>query len=63
METDRNVTHRKPHKTGSLGNLSDMTKDDENTIFDTTMLSIPDSPHNYNDNDVITDLNEQIKRL
>lgn len=63
MDTNKNVTFRKPYKTGSLGNLSDVTYDDEKTIFDTTMLSIPDSPQNYSDNEMINDLNEQIKSL
>lgn len=61
MDTD-NVTLRK-HNTGSLTNLSFLTND-EKTILDTTMLSIPDSLlDNYNDDDLVNELKEQINAL
>ncbi|KAH9637865.1 hypothetical protein HF086_016873 [Spodoptera exigua] len=61
MDTD-NITLRK-HNTGSLTNLSVLTND-EKTILDTTMLSIPDSLlDNYNDDDFVNDLKQQINTL
>lgn len=61
MDTDY-ITLRKKN-TGSLTNLSVLTNDDEKTLFDTTMMSIPDSLHDYNDDDTVNDLNEQINTL
>ncbi|KAH9638087.1 hypothetical protein HF086_014948 [Spodoptera exigua] len=63
MDPYKNITHRKLQKTGSLSNLTDITKDDEETLFDITMCSIPDSLLNQSDNDRINELNEQIKTL
>ncbi|KAF9409065.1 hypothetical protein HW555_011449 [Spodoptera exigua] len=60
--TSNNITLRK-HNTGSLTNLSVLTND-EKTILDTTMLSIPDSLlDNYNDDDFVNDLKQQINTL
>lgn len=52
-----NITFRKPSRASSLEN----TDNDEKTIFDSTMMSIPDSLHDKSDN--INDLSEQIKTL
>lgn len=62
MDTDNNITHRKKYKSGSLTDLSLMTNDDDKTILDTTMMSIPDNLHDNND-DIFNDLSEQIKTL
>lgn len=55
------VTYRKPYRSSSLTNLSNVTNSSEKAIFDATMMSIPDSLHD--NSDIISDLNEQIKKL
>lgn len=61
MDTD-NITLRKQN-TRSLTNLSLLINDDEKTILDTTMMSVPDSLQDYNNGDDVNDLNEQINAL
>lgn len=60
-EQYNNVTYRKPCRTSSLNDLSDMTSNSEKTLFDATMMSIPDSLHD--DTDIIKDLSERVKTL
>lgn len=61
MESDNNITYRKPRRTSSLTDLSFMTNSNEKTILDTTMMSIPDSLHD--NSDVISQLTDQNKTL
>lgn len=56
-----NITYRKPCRSSSLINLSNITNGSEKAIFDTTMMSIPDSLHD--NSDIMGELNEQIKNL
>ncbi|KAF9406832.1 hypothetical protein HW555_012929 [Spodoptera exigua] len=56
---DNNITQRKPLKVNSLTDLSSITN--EKSIFDTTMMSIPDSLND--DSDTINNLIEQNKKL
>ncbi|CAK1584451.1 unnamed protein product [Parnassius mnemosyne] len=53
-----NITYRKPYRTSSL---SDMTNIEESRIFDTTIMSLPDTLHN--NSQTLQDLNEKIKSL
>lgn len=57
--SDNNITQRKPLKVNSLTDLSSITN--EKSIFDTTMMSIPDSLND--DSDTINNLIEQNKKL
>ncbi|KAF9421458.1 hypothetical protein HW555_002673 [Spodoptera exigua] len=58
-----NITHRKPFRASSLEDLSNLENMDneEKTIFDSTMMSIPDSLHD--NSNIIIELSEQVKAL
>lgn len=61
-----NVTYRKRQTAGSLDSTIDLsitTYENEGTLLDTTMMSLPDSLHNSSSGDTINNLNEQIKML
>ncbi|CAG5042787.1 unnamed protein product [Parnassius apollo] len=53
-----NITYRKPYRTSSL---NDMTNIEESRLFDTTIMSLPDTLHN--NSQTLQDLNEKIKSL
>ena len=59
MDSD-NITYRRP-RTSSLSDLSNIMDNNEKTIFDTTMLSLPDSCHENSGS--ISELTEQNKTL
>lgn len=62
MDRDNNnITYRNLYKTRSLTNLTLMSNDDESTMFESTMLSVPDSLHDKSDNDIVHELSEQKK--
>jgi regulator of replication initiation timing len=56
-----NITYRRPGRTNSLNDLTNMSESNERILFDTTMMSMPDSLHD--NSNAISDLNEQVKLL
>lgn len=61
QEGNNYITFRKICRTSSLNDLSHMTSSSNKNIFDTTMMSIPDSLHDNSGE--INDLSEQVKLL
>lgn len=61
-EQYNNITYRRPGRTGSLNDLTNLSSTSEKSLLDATMMSLPDSSlHDHTD--VINNLSERVKTL